>query len=231
MITVSQIRAARGLLGWSQRDLADRTGLSQRTITNIETEKNIPNSETLATIERMIQQAGIDITNNGVRLRRKPVQMIQGEDISARLLDDMLKHVCEFGVRDIAMSGINQELLRGEARERIIDYGRKIRLFGARERFLVPETMPQSVMVTTVDCYRGMPWEYFSDKVQTFIYGHNVAILMLSTMDLHIIRHPQVAEAYRKKFEFMWKHAKVFDAEDHHVVNPSEGKRAGLFGG
>lgn len=214
MIAVSQIRAARGLLGWSQKDLAERTGLSQRTITNIETEKNIPNVETLQSIETVIQQAGVDITSNGVRARRKTVQIITDTDVSGRLLDDMFKHVAEHGVRQILMTGINQELLRGPARARVIDYGRKIRLFGAQERFLVSEAMPCSFMTAAPEQYRGLPRDYFSDKIQTFIYGNNFATLMLNLNELHIIRNAQVAEFHRRQFECIWQGAKIFAVQE-----------------
>lgn len=36
LITSSQCRAARGLLGWTQKDLADQAGLSVFTIKNVE---------------------------------------------------------------------------------------------------------------------------------------------------------------------------------------------------
>lgn len=35
-VSPAQIRAARGLLGWSQNDLAEASGLSRRTIASIE---------------------------------------------------------------------------------------------------------------------------------------------------------------------------------------------------
>lgn len=82
---------------------------------------------------------------------------------------------------------------------------------GAQERFLVPETMSQKFMTNPVECYRGMPWTYFSDKVQRFVYGHNVAIMTLNVGEFHVIRQAEVAESYRKQFEFMWAHARVFE--------------------
>jgi transcriptional regulator with XRE-family HTH domain len=215
MVTVSQIRAARGLLGWSQTDLANRTNLSQRTITNIETENNTPNSETLAVIETVLNQAGVDLSGNGVRPRRQTVDIIKQNDASSLLLVDIYIDVSQNGVREILMSGINQELLRGLAREKVIDHNKKLRLFGARERFLVPETLDPKFMTTDPQFYRGLPWAHFSDRVQTFVYGDKFAILMLGKNELHIIKNAAVADAQRKQYEYLWKIAQPFKMQKH----------------
>ena len=66
MITVGQIRAARGLLGWEQSDLADHSGISAVTISNIERGKTAPRQDTLAKIQGALEAAGIEFTNGDV---------------------------------------------------------------------------------------------------------------------------------------------------------------------
>ena len=57
MITTAQIRAARGLLKWTQATLAHQAGLSTVTLNMIENDATRPRSSTLEAI-RMALEAG-----------------------------------------------------------------------------------------------------------------------------------------------------------------------------
>lgn len=77
MISGAQIRAARGLLGISSRQVSELTGVSWATIKRFEDINGVPPSRTV-TLERVkaaLEDAGIEfigdpITSPGVRLRR-----------------------------------------------------------------------------------------------------------------------------------------------------------------
>lgn len=60
MITARQCRAARALLGWSQGELADRSGVAQATIANFETEKRATYVTRIIELEKALEQAGIE---------------------------------------------------------------------------------------------------------------------------------------------------------------------------
>ena len=78
MITVEQIRAARGLLGWSQSELARRAKLSLPTVKRVEAEAGPRVSdEARVRIQRALEGGGAQfISENGggpgVRLRKRP---------------------------------------------------------------------------------------------------------------------------------------------------------------
>lgn len=73
-ITPRQIRAARAMLEVKQRDLAAAAGISLATLNNIERGVADPRSSTLASIERALKDAGIEVDEDGlaeeVRLHR-----------------------------------------------------------------------------------------------------------------------------------------------------------------
>ena len=74
-VTNAQIRAARGLLSWTVRDLAEKAGVHRNTITNIETGKYAGDAETLSAIRTTLEGAGVEfIPENGggpgVRLKK-----------------------------------------------------------------------------------------------------------------------------------------------------------------
>jgi transcriptional regulator with XRE-family HTH domain len=73
-VTSAQIRAARGLLDWTVRDLAERSGVHRDMVSKIETGAYAGDPGTLAAIRRALERAGVEFTNGdapGVRLRTK----------------------------------------------------------------------------------------------------------------------------------------------------------------
>lgn len=62
MITSAQIRAARGLLDWSRRDLADHSGVSFASMMRLESFDGVPSSNvrTLEAIKKAFEEAGIE---------------------------------------------------------------------------------------------------------------------------------------------------------------------------
>jgi len=75
-ITVQQCRAARGLIGWSQAQLAEASKVSPATIANFESTKRQPISNNLAALRSALELAGVIFLDEngegaGVRLRKE----------------------------------------------------------------------------------------------------------------------------------------------------------------
>ena len=77
MIIPGQIRAARGLLNWTQAQLANAAGLSQVAVKNLERGRTDPRASTLTAIQEAFDRAGVvfldpgDIRNGGAGVRFK----------------------------------------------------------------------------------------------------------------------------------------------------------------
>jgi len=77
LITSDQIRAARAMLRWSGKDLAEKTGLGFSTLMRLESLEGVPgtHARTLEVIEKAFEQAGIEFIGTpgdgpGVRLKK-----------------------------------------------------------------------------------------------------------------------------------------------------------------
>lgn len=73
-MTSAQVRAARGLLNWTVRMLAEKAGVHRNTITNIETGKYNGDADTLDAIRKAFEAAGVELIEKngggpGVRLK------------------------------------------------------------------------------------------------------------------------------------------------------------------
>jgi predicted transcriptional regulator len=62
MITSAQIRAARGILDWSRRDLANSSGVSFASMMRLESFDGVPasNFKTLEAIKKAFEEAGVE---------------------------------------------------------------------------------------------------------------------------------------------------------------------------
>jgi len=79
MSKISQVRAARGLIGWSQTQLAEAAGLSLPTVKRFETASNMKVSDdAIAKMIAALEAAGVEfIAENGggagVRLKKSVI--------------------------------------------------------------------------------------------------------------------------------------------------------------
>ena len=65
----TQIKATRTLLGWTKKDLAERARIDRRTVSNIETGKHVSNPNTLLSIQRAFEMAGLKFVEGWPMLR------------------------------------------------------------------------------------------------------------------------------------------------------------------
>lgn len=77
MITSAQIRAGRGLLNWSRKDLAEQSGVSFASMMRLESFDGVPSSnvKTLDAIKKAFEEAGVEFTGTpdsqaGVRWKK-----------------------------------------------------------------------------------------------------------------------------------------------------------------
>jgi transcriptional regulator with XRE-family HTH domain len=86
-ISVVHLRAAKGLLDWTDADLAEKSGVSFVTISNWVTGKHRPTKSTKERIRKAFEDAGVQFLNGG----RPGVRMsgaTPGDDDAAAHHDD-----------------------------------------------------------------------------------------------------------------------------------------------
>lgn len=76
MVTPSQCRAARGLLDWSQQDLANQAGVGIVTVRQMEAGTGEPRRATMVVVKQAFENAGVEFIDEngggpGVRLRKR----------------------------------------------------------------------------------------------------------------------------------------------------------------
>jgi transcriptional regulator with XRE-family HTH domain len=223
MITIEQIRAARGLINWSQGDLASATSLSLNAISNLEKGQSTPRTETLQQIQKSLEKAGVEfLSGMGVRLRGEIFEMekIEGENLVTKQLDDMLNHLLETGKREIVFNGLDNSKL-----EKIVpgmgavymDYFKKFKSLRIQQKVLLREG--DMNFLAPDNHYRWIEPELFG-QIPYGVYGDTTSIFLWGPpLRLVQIRNAAIAETFRQQFYALWDIAKpipdtVFS--DHH---------------
>jgi len=69
VLSSSQIRAARALLGWSGSVLSEKSGVSLKTLRRYEAQEGVPaaNTSVLMTIKACFEEAGIEFTGDPLK--------------------------------------------------------------------------------------------------------------------------------------------------------------------
>lgn len=211
-ITTAQIRGARGILGWSQQDLAQRTGISATSIGAIENNQTTPRENTLSTIRKAFESGGIEFIGlDGVRIRTGDVRTYVGKDGFIEFYDDIYETVRD-APTEILVSNVDERAFVKTLGDYAHVHVDRIKALGnVRYKILVREGdtyIPGSDYAE----YKWIPKELFS-SVPFYVYGNKLAIMLFDNEpSVILLRYPSIAEAYRVQFYDMWQRARAIIA-------------------
>jgi len=212
MITITQIRAARSLIDWTQQDLAKATGLSLAAVNNLERGIGMPRMQTLLYVQQALERAGVEFLEGpGVRLRGEAFEYLhfEGKNALKGQTDDIITHVGLGGFVWIFSSG--EELFAKYGKEEDRRYQEHLRANKIPERIIVPQG--NTIFISRPEVYRWLP-ERAIGRTYWLVYGDRVAWILWEKPRRSIVIHnPTLAETHRKQFEFMWEVAKPFKTD------------------
>lgn len=213
MVTGRQIRAARGLLGISQEELASFAGMTKQGISKIEDGSVHPREGTLADILRVFGDRGIEFTENqGVRLKPHNMETFEGREGFTKLYEIIHEHLLAHG-GDVCVSGADERLFAKYRdnpelhRQRMADLVKQKP--DLKMRILVAEN-DYNFVASSYATYRWQPKEQFSptafyvfgDCLALISFAHDPAPLVI------LIKSAAFAEAYRHSFNMAWLSSK-----------------------
>lgn len=196
LITSNQIKAARGLLEWTQEQLANHASLTIDQVRRFEGGKS-QTVEILEAIHKAFVAEGIAFTTHGVELRNNSITVIEGDEWFLRLLDDVI----------FSLEGKpDAELLIecGDERQspkEVVDRVRQLRDAGIKMRLLVEEG--NTHLIGPLNEYRYIPKERFNNYV-AFIYGDKFAICTENNTKALVFKDASLATTRRNIFDLLW---------------------------
>jgi DNA-binding XRE family transcriptional regulator len=204
MLDAKQVRAARGLLDWTQETLAERSGVARATIKNVEGGNTLPRLETANALQRALEEAGVEfLPSSGVRMKDRMIEVLEGPDSYRRLIEDVFTTARDHKSEVIIAPTSPSKAAKSLGNAYLAEQMEKRSAYGIRQRMLVPSD-DLNYLTQTVETYRILPAKYCSSQ-PLYVYGPKVALVSFQEpQKAIIINDERFANAARGLFNFIW---------------------------
>jgi len=204
LITGRQIRGARGLLGWTMEELADKAGLTRITIRQIEGDTVQPQEKTLNKIFSLLDKHGIEfLPEEGIKIRKQETRCYSGKAGHRQLLDHIYETVKDGGVirqfnhSDKRYASVEENV----AAEHIL---RMSRIENLDAKVLEPGSETQN---SVLYCDYRILDKKFGDMAPWYLYG-DYLVLSLNEgggkREFVTVHSKLLAERYLREFDIFW---------------------------
>jgi transcriptional regulator with XRE-family HTH domain len=207
-ITLEQIRAARALLRWTQKDLAAHAGVNDDQVHNFEGGRS-RSLEVLEAIYQAFVTNGIEFTDGeGVRKKTNQVYTLKGRDNFLRFFDGMYEEVKQ--VKELYACNVDEELFDKWLGETSEEHTRRMEEIDGLVCLTLVEEGKDYFPCESYTEYKWVKKAHFEPS-PFYVFGDKVAILLFEDDDVSmiVIHHPDVARAYKKQFLLAWETALV----------------------
>lgn len=215
-ITTAQIRGARGILNWSQQDLAQRTGISATSIGSIENGQTTPRASTIETIRTTFERNGIEFLGlEGVRQQGNYIKTYTGTSGFREFMDHLYETAKENGGEFVLFNAnpINWYKWLGE--EWFEAHSKRMSDLGDRINFKITAKQGENLFISKAFAeYKWFPEELFSDRA-LYAYDDNLAFVNFEETNVNVIvlKQADFAKAFKVLFNIAWKDVAVIPGE------------------
>lgn len=204
-ITIEQIKAARALLRWTQKDLAAHAGINDDQVHNFEGGR----SRSLDVLEAIYQtfiSNGIEFTDgDGVRKQKEGIKILNGKSGFIDFYNEVLK-VAETKGGEFCVSNVDESLFDFWLGTHLDKYVDKIMaLKNIFFKVLIKEG-DYNCAASDYAQYRWVPEKFFSN-VPFYIYGDKMAFILFKgheDVSVYVIEQKDIVDAQRTQFNINW---------------------------
>jgi len=208
MPTIEQIRAARALIGWSQGQLANESGLSQTGVARIENGTNQPNSNTIEKIENAFDRADIEfIGDSGVKKRTSEIRVLEGTAGFRTLMDDVYATAqnTDTKINISILNGTTDIFLKWLGKDWFETHANRMKEIKDNYIFRIVAAKSEQI-ATGYASYRWINKDSFYNNC-VYIYGNNVAFIRFSETNviIELVRRENFAATFNLTFNYVWE--------------------------
>ncbi len=208
MITIEQCRGARGLLDWTQQDLADASGLSKTAINNFEKGHSDIKAESSRAIRMAFESADIEfLGEEGLRKKTEKTWTLKGSSAFGDLLDDIYITLKDDKGSEIFVTNMDENITTLTPPKKLLEHLERLKDRDIIQRVLCSEGT--STMMAAPDFCRWLPKDSVQTNITTFIYADKVALELWDQSMIVIVESREAAQAERRRFESMWAKAQT----------------------
>lgn len=208
-ITTAQIRGARGILNWSQADLAERTGISATSIGSIENGQSTPRENTLKAIRQAFEKSGIEfLGGDGVRKKSAEISILRGVEGFHQFSFDVY-HALQNDDREVLQAYVDDTKFAEWLGDEAYPHVKRMETLKEKRFKILQKEGDAYFPAKNYAEYRWIPVKQFI-AVPFVVYGDKLATILFEPEPTIIVNNfPLVAEAYRLQFFALWDNAIV----------------------
>ena len=204
MMSSAQVRAAGGLLNWTQSELANRCSLTKATIANIENEKHHLTSKTANKIHQAFKNAKVEfLVNDGIRSKFDIIKTLDVREGFIYLLNDIYDSVKDT-VGCVKISGIEKKslakMLDKEYFEMHENRMQKVKNLSCK---ILISDRDDDVDHQNYKEYKQIPSEYFF-PLPIYVYDRKVAFVIFDPLRVLLIENFHLFLVNSKQFDMIW---------------------------
>ena len=210
-ITTAQIRGARGILNWSQQDLAQRTGISATSIGAIENGQTTPRASTLETIRATFERNSIEFLGlQGVRERDNNILTYEGTKGIQSFFDDVYETTKLTGADICLFNGVPNKLIEWLGNEFYEMHRARMGVLKNFKFKIIIEEGDEQFIATGFAEYRWFPKDRFNERT-LYCYGGKLAFLNFSKDNVRILvmQQEEIADSFRELFNIAWENVAI----------------------
>lgn len=192
-VRIKEHRQSRGL---TQEELARKAEIPYTTLTKIES--GAIKNPSMQSVAKLADALGASLDDFAL------VQTFRGEHSLQRIWQDALETLPDGA--EMCISGIDERMFIDHDREGLLRFIDELGRRGIRQKLLSREGDLFRLEGKHLE-YRWIPEKFFN-PVPIYVYGNKLCTIVWGPPEqVVMLNNPQLADAYRKQFYFMWEMA------------------------
>lgn len=204
-ISTAQMRAARGLLNWSQQDLSSRTDISSTSIGSIENGLSTPRESTMVAIKKAFEDSGIEfLPSDGVRKKTGYIHTFTGKQGFIDFYEDIYKTAKEYP-GTFLVNNVDEAKFLKWGKDILEPHSARMQELGTVDYKILVKEGDMNFVASEYAEYRWLPKDMFA-SVPFYVYGNKLGIILFENeLTILVLDYPTITDAYKKQFEAFWE--------------------------
>ena len=226
-ISASQIRAARGMLNWSQPRLAEESEVGITTVRKLETKEIQHRSSFALKVREAFERAGLEfIEPNGVRYSDKLITYYEEADSCDKMFEEIIQTVRDKG-GDVVFEIRSSQLFNAMCSNKRDDFARLARLAeNALVKCLISDVEHIPVSIPSVQL-RVLNKVYLG-PISFVVYGNKLAVIAVGAngnIEFKVLNWAGFSDQHKGHFMAHWPNATPALISAQHILKQGGAKR------
>jgi transcriptional regulator with XRE-family HTH domain len=204
-ISIEQIKAARALLKWNQKDLAEHAGLNDDQIQSYESGRT-KSLEVLEAIFKTLTHHGIDFADGGVKPQQTRVITLSGAEGLRTFMNDVYETARTQGGEICLHNAKPSNWIKWLGEEWFAHHNKRMKEVKENIQFKITAKIGDTNLRGNAYAeYRWIPEKLWDEK-SFYVYGDNIGFIDFDTnsVNVFILKQKSFANSFRSLFNAMW---------------------------